>query len=182
MRVTPEFADPVVVMAPVRSFPPIARPDAHVLILGSIPGVASLAAGQYYAHPRNAFWPIMGALFGADPVVAYGKRVACLKRHGIAVWDVLKHCEREGSLDADIRTDSLQANDFAGFLRTHPRIARVVFNGATAQRLYQREVLPTLSGVARNLPGLRMPSTSPAYAAMDFATKLEAWRAALQAA
>jgi len=169
-------------MAPVRSFPPIARSDAHVLILGSMPGVVSLAAGQYYAHPRNAFWPIMGALYGARPGLAYGKRIACLKRHGVALWDVLQACEREGSLDADIRADSLQINDFAGFLRAHPRIDRVIFNGATAHRLYRRQVLSTLSASARDLRLLRMPSTSPAHAAMSFAAKLEAWRAALSPA
>lgn len=169
-------------MTPVRSFPPIARSDAQVLILGSMPGIASLAAGQYYAHPRNAFWPIMGALYGARPGLAYGKRIACLTRHGVALWDVLQACEREGSLDTAIRADTLQTNDFAGFLRTHPRIERVIFNGATAHRIYLREVLPTLSSAARGLRLLRMPSTSPAHAAMKFTAKLEAWRAALSAA
>ena len=166
-------------MAPVRSFPPIARRDARLLVLGSMPGVASLAAGQYYAHPRNAFWPIMAALFGADPSLAYARRVVCLKLHGIAVWDVLQFCERKGSLDADIRSDGLRANDFAAFLHAHPRIVRVAFNGAAAQRLYQREVLPTLSGHARDLPTTRLPSTSPAHASLNFAAKLAAWRAVL---
>ena len=119
--------------SPIRSFAPIAAPGATVLILGSMPGRASLLAGQYYAHPRNAFWPIMGELFGAGPELPYARRVRVLARAGVAVWDVLASCTRGGSLDSDIDPGSIVANDFASFFRAHPRIERVYFNGAMAE-------------------------------------------------
>jgi hypoxanthine-DNA glycosylase len=149
---------------------------ARVLILGSMPGVASLTAGQYYAHPRNQFWPIMGALFGAHPTLPYAERLAVLTRAGIALWDVLSSCERRGSLDSAIDARSAQANDFARFLDGHPGITRIGFNGALAETCFRRDVLPSL----RPLDSVRLPSTSPAHAGMSAADKLQAWRAALQ--
>lgn len=140
-----------------------------MLILGSMPGAASLAAGQYYAHPRNAFWPIMGALCGAGPELAYPARLARLGAAGIALWDVLAACEREGSLDTAIRAP--RANDVAALFAAQPGIAAVFFNGAAAERLFRRHVRLAVT------PALvRLPSTSPAYAAMGFAAKCEAWR------
>lgn len=163
----------------VRSFPPVADPaTAHTLILGSMPGVASLAAGRYYAHPRNQFWPIMAALFGAGPELAYDARLLALKRAGIALWDVLESCERPGSLDADIDARTAQANDFAAFFDAHPLITRVAFNGGTAERMFRRDVMHRL----RPLELLRLPSTSPAHAGMRAEDKLARWRAALQPA
>lgn len=160
----------------LRSFPPVADPaTAHTLILGSMPGVASLAAGRYYAHSRNQFWPIMGALFDAGPELPYEARLQALMRAGIALWDVLHSCERPGSLDADIDLRSAQANDFADFFAAHPGIRRVAFNGGTAERLFRRDIAPQL----RSLELIRLPSTSPAHAGMPAERKLAAWQAAL---
>lgn len=162
------------------SFPPIARADARVLLLGSMPGRRSLQEGRYYAHPQNRFWPFMGELVGAGPALPYPERCRKLVDAGIAVWDVLAECEREGSLDSAIRDHTAQANDFAGFLAAHPRIDMVLFNGGKAESSFRKLVLPTL-----NRPGLayrRLPSTSPANASQRTADKLAAWREALQEA
>jgi double-stranded uracil-DNA glycosylase len=163
----------------VRGFAPIAAPDARVLILGSMPGARSLAAGQYYAHERNLFWTIMGALIGAGPELSYPARVRRLRAHGIALWDVLAVCERRGSLDADIRPDSIRVNAFAPFFHRHPRITRLFFNGGTAEWLFLTRVLPILPTPAAGLTMQRLPSTSPAYAAMRAADKLAKWRAVI---
>jgi double-stranded uracil-DNA glycosylase len=160
---------------PVQGFAPICRPDARVLVLGSMPGAASLRAQQYYGHPRNAFWPIMGALFGFDAAAPYAQRVQALLAHRVAVWDVLASCERAGSLDADIEAASVAVNDFAGFLGRHTQLRRVCFNGATAQAMFRRHVLPSLA-VPLPFDMLRLPSTSPAHAGMALADKLRAWR------
>jgi len=161
-------------MSRVCGLPPIAAPDAVVLVLGSMPGAASLAAGQYYAHPRNAFWPIMGALFGFDPGAEYAQRVARLQAAGVAVWDVLACCQRRGSLDAAIDLASAQANDFRTFLAAHTQIRRLYFNGAAAEAAWRRLVLP--QGAWAALPSWRLPSTSPAHASLSLTRKIEAWR------
>ncbi|MBW7900857.1 MAG: DNA-deoxyinosine glycosylase [Rhodocyclaceae bacterium] len=161
----------------VRSFPPIADAGARVLILGSMPGVASLVAGRYYAHGRNAFWPLMGALLGFAADAPYEARTAALRAAGVALWDVLHACTREGSLDAAIDRDSEVANDLPGFLAAHPRIRHVFFNGAAAEDCFRRRVLPGLDAAA--LAFARLPSTSPANAAHSFEKKCAAWRAAL---
>lgn len=161
-------------MPVIHSFAPIADANARVLILGSMPGVESLRAGQYYAHPRNAFWRIMGDLVGASPDLPYAKRVIRLRRSGIALWDVLAACMREGSLDAAIDEQSIIANDLVSFLAQHRNITRVFFNGATAERCFVRHVQPALESGILQLQ--RLPSTSPAHAAMNYAKKLQAWR------
>jgi hypoxanthine-DNA glycosylase len=158
-----------------RSFPPIAAPDARLLILGSMPGRASLAAGGYYAHPRNAFWPIMAQLLDFAADAPYGERTAALCRAGIALWDVLHACRRPGSLDSAIDRESLEANDFAAFLAAHPGIRHIFFNGSAAATLFHRHVRPGLGGP---LPAFtRLPSTSPAHASRSLADKLAAWQA-----
>lgn len=157
-----------------RCFAPLADDQSRILILGSMPGLASLAAGQYYAHPRNAFWPIMARLLRFDPALDYAGRVAALQGAGIALWDVLQSCTRPGSLDADIDPASQVSNDFAGFLAAHPTITALFFNGATAESCFRRAVLPTLPAGAP--PGRRLPSTSPAHAALSVEQKLAAWQ------
>lgn len=160
---------------PVHGFAPIAGDDARNLVLGSMPGVASLRAGQYYGHPRNAFWPIMAQLFGFDAAAPYPQRVAALQRNGVAVWDVLAACVRPGSLDADIDADSIRVNGFDTFLRAHPDLRRVCFNGAKAHAVFCRQVLPTLP-VMPTFAMVQLPSTSPAHAGMPLAEKCRIWR------
>jgi hypoxanthine-DNA glycosylase len=157
-----------------RGFPPIANRTAETLILGSMPGQASLAARRYYAHPRNAFWPILCDLLELERDAPYPARVRALMRARIALWDVLASCERPGSLDARIRRDTLVPNDFAAFFRAHRRIRRIFFNGGTAERLFRRHVLPDLTAFGAEL--VRLPSTSPAWAGLPLAAKRDAWR------
>ncbi len=164
---------------PVESFPPLFNGSAHVLILGSMPGMASLSAGQYYAHPRNAFWRIIRGIFGIDESLPYSHRTTALLNQGLAVWDVLKACVRQGSLDSDIVSHSIVANDFKTLFEQCPAIAKIVFNGSTAEQTYIRHVLPTLDLKHAAIPAVRLPSTSPAHAGLDFEGKLNAWRNAL---
>ncbi len=164
-------------MTEVFSFPPIEGADARILILGSMPGKASLEANQYYAHPRNLFWPIMGELIGAYPDLDYAERARVLIANDIALWDVLKSCHRPTSLDADIDKASMIANDFASFFASHTNIRRVFFNGATAEHCFRRHVLPEIN--AGSLEFRRLPSTSPAHAALSYQQKLESWRVIL---
>lgn len=161
-------------------FEPAANPDAKILILGSMPGRESLAANQYYAHKRNAFWKIMADLFGFERDAPYEVRLDALKAARIALWDVLQSCTRVGSLDAKIDPGSITVNDFPGFFRTHPQIRAVLFNGATAESTYRRYVLPAVAGIPVGYR--RLPSTSPAHAALSYEQKLRLWQAALDIA
>ncbi|MFC3815679.1 DNA-deoxyinosine glycosylase [Lysobacter sp. GCM10012299] len=164
----------------LKGFPPVSAKDARVLILGSMPGAASLQAHQYYAHPHNRFWPIMGELVGAMPALPYEERLLRLRQSGIALWDVFDRCERDGSLDSAIRDDTAQANDFVAFFGAHRGIRTVLFNGAKAESGFRR-----LAGVQPDVLGLqcvRLPSTSPANASIAPGVKLAAWREALEAA
>lgn len=154
-------------------FPPVANGQARLLILGSMPGQASLQAAQYYAHPRNAFWRIMGDLLGAGPELPYAQRLVRLQAAGVALWDVIAACQRGGSLDADIVGASVRVNDFSAFLAVHRSIERIFFNGAAAEASFRRHVLPGLA--ERPLALHRLPSTSPAHAARSYADKLAAW-------
>lgn len=156
-------------------FPPIADRDAEVLILGSFPGRRSLEAGQYYAHPMNSFWRIMGRVLGTSFDVPYARRKRILKERRIALWDVVKAARRPGSLDSAIVGASIEANDLRRLFRSHPRIRLVCLNGGKAAALYRRLVVPTLTTA---IPCKRLPSTSPAHAAMPFEQKLARWRVA----
>lgn len=163
-------------MQRLEAFPPIAAPHAHTLILGSMPGVASLAAQQYYAHPRNLFWPLIERVLGISAATPYADRTSALAGCGYALWDVLASCVRPGSLDGDIDTTTAKTNDFADFFATHQGIVRVFFNGTQAEKLFRRKVKMILPDErALRLHGL--PSTSPANASIPFERKLSAWRA-----
>lgn len=159
-----------------RSFPPVFEADAQVLVLGSMPGRASLQACQYYAHPHNAFWPIIKNLFGVACALDYNGRARLLIRHRIALWDVLKTCVRNGSLDSSIKASSIIANDFSAFYEAAPDIQAVFFNGAAAEREYVKRVVPKLPQKYAMIPNYRLPSTSPAMAGMTKEQKLERWR------
>ena len=162
-------------MSHIHSFKPVGNADASILILGSMPGKRSLEQNQYYAHPLNAFWRIMGELVGAYPSLPYADRLEILRSSGIALWDVLDSCVRKTSLDSHIRNES--ANDFAAFFAQHPHITQVFFNGSKAEQCFRKfvqgkQVLPALEFC-------RLPSTSPAHAGMRYADKLQAWRTAI---
>ena len=162
-------------MTRVQSFAPIVGRHPRILILGSMPGVASLEAVQYYAHPRNAFWPIMGALFGFDHEVDYDSRIEEIRKLPIILWDSLQSCHRPGSLDSSIDIDTARANDFAGLLQRFPQICAIFFNGATSEKYFRRLALPELQAID-DIEMTRLPSTSPAHAGMSFEQKLAAWR------
>lgn len=160
---------------------PIASLDSRVLILGSMPGEASLRAGQYYAHPANLFWPIMATLCGRAGTLSYAERQRMLLDNDIALWDVVHRCRRAGSLDSAIARDSVEPNDIAGFLRDHPGVHTVFFNGAAAEQLYRRHVLARVARGSAELCHHRLPSTSPANASWSRERKLQAWRAVIDA-
>ena len=163
-------------MTVIRSFSPIADQNACFLILGSMPGEASLQACEYYAHPRNHFWRMMAMLIGFDLALPYAERVQALKSSRIAVWDVLQSCTRQGS-HADIDKSSITPNDFKSFFVRQTNIKHVFFNGSAAEQIYRRTVLSSLPEL--DIEYLRLPSTSPAHASLSFEQKLEAWRAVL---
>lgn len=150
---------------------PVLDADTRMLLLGSFPGAASLAAQQYYAHPRNQFWPLVSQLVGEDLVaLAYAERLPRLLSHGIGVWDVLGACERAGSLDSAIRKPA--ANDFARLQQLCPQLVTVGFNGQAAGKF-----APVFT--AAGYRTLVLPSSSPAYQSRSFLQKLEDWRALL---
>jgi double-stranded uracil-DNA glycosylase len=151
-----------------RSFPPLIDGRARVLVLGTLPGEESLRRREYYAHPRNLFWPIIHALFGATPAPAYDDRVAFVLSQSIALWDVCASAQRRASADTAIRGEVPNAID--ELLARHPEIRAVAFNGSTARRLFDRHFT--------RQPGrlyLALPSTSPAHARLGFADKLARW-------
>lgn len=161
-------------MTLLQCLPPVVARGTRLLVLGSFPGVASLAAGQYYAHPRNQFWPLLGALWGVDlPAMPYAARLAELRRRGVGLWDVYARCRREGSLDSAI--EDAEYNDLAGLRRRAPGLRVIAHNGGESARAMRFTR-------ALGLPVLRLPSTSPANASWSFERKLAAWRAAFGAA
>lgn len=162
----------------IRGFPPIADRNARILVLGSMPGEASLVANQYYAHRQNQFWRIAGELCGFASDAPYAERCAGLRRSRIALWDVIESCVRPGSLDSAIREDSLRVNDFPAFFKAHSGIRRVCFNGRKAESAWRRRVLPVLAE-SLDLEYRVLPSTSPAHAGMGYRSKLRVWRSAI---
>jgi hypoxanthine-DNA glycosylase len=165
-------------MNTVTSFPPIISPNARVLILGSMPGIRSLELNQYYGHPRNLFWTFMGGICGAAPDLEYAHRVEILQQSGIALWDVLQHCERSGSLDAAIVTSSEIPNDIPGLLNQITGIQAIAFNGRKAEQAFRKHVLPNLTtDQLETFVFLSLPSTSPANASIPKPEKQKHWLA-----
>jgi hypoxanthine-DNA glycosylase len=154
------------------AFAPVVDEGVRVLVLGSLPGTASLAAGQYYAHPQNAFWRLIGAVIGTDlAALPYPERLAALKAARVGLWDVVASAVRPGSGDAAIR--EAEPADLAALVARLPALRAVGFNGGTAARIGRRQ----LAGRGPGLALLDLPSSSPAHAGMPFAAKLERWRA-----
>lgn len=153
-------------------FAPLARFDARILILGSLPSRRSIADNEYYAHPQNAFWRIMAELVDADG--SYADRCSALEKGGIALWDVLASSVRPGSLDADIQLSTADVNDFEQFLAAHSAIERICFNGQKAAKIFSDRVSQDI--IDNRIQLFTLPSTSPAHAAMRFDEKLELWR------
>jgi hypoxanthine-DNA glycosylase len=156
----------------IQSFPPIVHPQTRVLILGTMPGAASLAKGEYYAHPQNQFWKIMFAIFapGTTPETFTEKRTL-IQNNQLGLWDVLQYCEREGSLDTNIKNP--EENDLPGLLEQHPNIQKIIFNGQESHRLFHKKF-----GHLVRLEKHILPSTSPAHT-LKFELKLAAWQKAL---
>ena len=165
----------------LQGFAPIVSTNSVAIVLGSMPSDMSLHKQQYYGHPRNAFWPIMCTLFNAGTLLPYTACVALLQDNHLAVWDVLKQCQRAGSLDSAIANDTIITNDFEGFFKAYPLIKTVFFNGAAAEKIYRKQCLPKLESRFNYLNYQRLPSTSPAYAAMHFEQKLEHWQVVARA-
>lgn len=157
------------------SFSPVSTADARVLILGSFPGEKSLIVQQYYAHPRNVFWKLLSEITGFSEHLEYEERVERLKQKKIALWDVMQSCSRDGSLDSNIVSSTIIANDFSSFFSRHPQIRVIFFNGSRAEKEFRKSVLPWLAQKYRSMELVRLPSTSPAMAMMNYQEKLEAW-------
>ena len=163
---------------PLVGLAPIADERTRLLVLGSFPSAASLAAQEYYAHARNQFWPLLGALFGVElsssgpSAVPYARRIATMRAHGLGIWDVYASCERAGSLDADIKNAEL--NDVAGLIVRLPLLRAIAHNGGESARTMRITA-------AFGVPVVRLPSTSAANASWSFERKLSAWRRAFAA-
>ncbi len=157
----------------LQGLPPVVAPRTRLVLLGSFPGAASLAARQYYAHPRNQFWPLLSALLGEDMgALTYARRLQRLRAHGLGLWDVIAECRREGSLDSAIR--DARYNDLSSLLRHAPHLVAVAHNGGESARAMRLTA-------ALGLAAYRLPSSSPANASWSFERKLAAWRAVFQA-
>ena len=144
----------------IESFPPVVGRNPKVLILGSMPGTESLRLQQYYAHPRNGFWSIIGSLFDCDWTKDYDRRIEEFRRLPLALWDSLQRCRREGSLDASIE---------------YPSIGMIGFNGAASEKYFRQYVLSSIAD-SEYLQLVRLPSTSPAHASLSLEQKIEAWQ------
>jgi hypoxanthine-DNA glycosylase len=154
---------------PLVGLPPVVGRTTRLVVLGSFPGVASLAAQQYYGHPRNQFWTILSALWGVDLVaLPYARRIAEVKRRGLGIWDVYASCRREGSLDSAI--EDAVPNDLSRLLRSAPGLQAVAHNGGESARAM---AVTRALGVEVH----RLPSTSPANASWSFERKHAAWHA-----
>ena len=156
----------------IHSYEPVIDRNCRALVLGTMPSVKSLEDGFYYAHPRNAFWPMLAEIFGEPRPQSIGEKKALLLRHGVALWDTVRSCAREGSLDSAMR--DIELNDIGGLLAAYPGVRLILLNGSTAWRLFRR--LDPAAWAGRE--AVRMPSTSPAYT-LSYEKKKAAWREAL---
>lgn len=155
-------------MQKISSFSPIIKKDSKILILGSIPGVKSLEMQQYYAHPQNKFWKIICEIFNEEFTTNYQQRIEILKKHHIALWDVIDTCERKGSLDSEIRNE--EANKIEELLQNFPNIKAIFCNGQKSHKNLQK-----ILGKKFRMPIIVLPSTSPAYAGLSYFDKLKSW-------
>ncbi|MFW5442856.1 MAG: DNA-deoxyinosine glycosylase [Methylococcaceae bacterium] len=170
-------------MNQIIGFAPIAKENAKILILGSMPSDMSLQKQQYYGHQRNAFWPIMLSLLNKNidlDQIDYSQRKKLLIENNIAVWDVLQSCHRSGSLDTAIKMNSIQVNPFYQFFTKHRLISKICFNGAKAESIYVKYVLPDVRDQFETMKYVRLPSTSPAHAAMTLLQKTQYWKKELK--
>jgi hypoxanthine-DNA glycosylase len=151
------------------SFSPISSPDSNILILGTMPGTKSLELNQYYGHSQNNFWKFMFTIFNENPSADYETKKALLLKNKIALWDVLQYCDRIGSLDSAIKNEI--ANDFETFLKEHPKIKTILFNGQKAAAFFKKYV-----HLQKSYTLITLPSTSPANAGKSFQSKLEEWK------
>lgn len=159
----------------VRSIEPIIGQNPRIIILGSMPGIISIKAAQYYANPRNLFWNVLADLFGIDIDVSYESRVEQMRALPIILWDTLKACHREGSLDSKILNTDIEANDITALLKQFPTVQAIAFNGGASAKYFDRLVKPQLPKDL-DIELFKMPSTSPANAGMTREHKLELWR------
>lgn len=168
--------------ARLRGFAPVWDNSARVLILGSMPSEASLAAGHYYAHPANRFWSLAAALFPAEREALtsedFEERYRALCRSGVALWDTIGECERTGSLDSAIR--ALSPNDIVGLLRRAPGIRLVILNGRKSEAVWKRHALKTVQAEHPGVQWAAVPSTSPANARLRLDDLIREWQAALK--
>ncbi len=156
---------------------PVIAEDCRVLVLGSMPGVASLSQQQYYAHPRNRFWPLMAEVCGFDAALPYEARLRALQLAGAGLWDVIGACEREGSLDAAIVRGSEKPNPVHEHVRRLPALRAIALNGGKAAQAFERHVRPLLPmETCARVALLRLPSTSPANASFNAARLRQAWQ------
>ena len=163
-------------MAYIHSFSPIVSDRSRIVVLGSIPGLTSLKTQQYYAHKRNAFWQIVAHIFNFDHTLDYDERYKKLASTPLAVWDTLKACTRVSSLDSDIVESSIITNNFSDFFTAFPKIQFILFNGVKSEQSFLKYVQPQLGESHKAIPKVRLPSTSPANAALSYERKLEAWK------
>ena len=158
-------------------FAPLINKNARLLILGSYPGISSLEKQEYYAHPTNVFWRIMSEIIGFDRYSDYPKKTDALSNAGVALWDVMYNCSRQGSLDSAIKSSTIQLNNFDRFFHNHRDIKAVFFNGKRAEKEFKKRDSWKLYNKERVIDLHGLPSTSPALATMNFEMKLRAWRA-----
>ena len=162
-------------MTQVHSIEPIIGRNPRIIILGSMPGIISINASQYYANPCNLFWMVLADLFDININCSYESKVQQVQQLPVIIWDTLKSCHREGSLDSKILSTDLEANDIGSLLKQFPTVQVIAFNGAASAKYFDRLVKPQLSK-EQNVEFFKMPSTSPANAGMKQQLKLDIWR------